>query len=244
MDNARRAQQRLAERGFALLADGDFGAKSMAALMSWIGGRPAVSDLRTALGKAAARHFPAADIKTPLRIAHALAQQSVETGGFSVLVESFNYRAAVLRETFGRKRIGDDDCRRLGRHDGEAMVPLARQQEIANLVYGGRWGRDNLGNLEPGDGWRFRGRGAKQTTGRANYAAVKAVTGIDVLADPDLLADPDTGMLAACIFWQQRGCAVLADADDVTALTKAINGGANGLAQRKAALKRAREILL
>jgi putative chitinase len=244
MDNARRAQQRLVERGFALIVDGDFGAKSLAALMSWIGGRPVVSQLRTDLGAAAARHFPAAGIATPLRLAHALAQQSVETGGFTQMAESLNYSAKALRGTFGRHRISDADCQRLARRDGEKVVPVARQKEIANLVYGGKWGRDNLGNDQPGDGWRFRGRGAKQTTGRSNYGKVRDVTGLDVLDRPELLEDPDTGMKAACIYWQDRGCNALADADDVTALSIRINGGQNGLDGRKAALKRAREILL
>lgn len=244
MDNARRAQQRLVDRGFPLKVDGDFGGKSLAALMSWTGGRPMVSQLRTDLGAAAARHFAAAGIATPLRLAHALAQQSVETGGFTQMVESLNYSPKALRDTFGRHRITDADCARLGRQPGEKVVPIARQKEIANLVYGGKWGRENLGNSQAGDGWRFRGRGAKQATGRTNYGKVSQVTGLDVLARPELLEDPDTGMKAACIYWQERGCNALADADDVTALSIRINGGQNGLEHRKAALKRAREILL
>ncbi|MEY4722136.1 MAG: hypothetical protein RIQ46_1861 [Pseudomonadota bacterium] len=244
MDYAGRAQQRLVDRGFSLRVDGDFGAKSLAALMSWTGGRPMVSQLRTDLGAAAARHFPAAGIATPLRLAHALAQQSVETGGFTQMVESLNYSPKALRATFGQHRISDADCRRLGRQEGEKTVPVARQKDIADLVYGGKWGRENLGNTQAGDGWRFRGRGAKQTTGRANYASVAAVTGLDVLARPELLEDPDTGMKAACIFWRERGCNPIADADDVTALTIRINGGRNGLEGRKAAMDRAREILL
>lgn len=244
MDNARRAQQRLVEREYTLKVDGDFGSKSLAALMSWTGGRSMVSQLRTDLAAAAERNFPAAGITTPLRLAHALAQQSVETGGFTQLVESLNYSPKALRATFGQHRISDADCRRLGRQEGEKVVPVARQKEIANLVYGGKWGRENLGNSQAGDGWRFRGRGAKQTTGRTNYGNVASVTGLDVLACPELLEDPDSGMKAACIYWRERGCNVLADADDITALSIRINGGRNGLDARQAAFRRAREILL
>lgn len=239
MENAKRAQQRLVAKGYAIGVDGDFGGKSFAALMSFVGGGP-LTDLRTALGKAAAKHFPEADITTPLRIAHALAQQSVEAAGFSRLVENLNYSVAGLRATFSKKRISDADCERLGRKPGRP----ADQEAIANLVYGGEWGLKNLGNSKPGDGWNFRGRGAKQTTGRANYTDVKNVTGIDVLTTPALLEDPDLGIKAACIFWEKRDCNKWADRDDIDNLTLTINGGTNGLPERKAALVRARTILL
>lgn len=244
MENAQRAQQRLVAKGYPIAADGDFGPKSYAALMSFIGGQAEVNQLRSDLAKAAARHFPDAGITTPLRIAHVLAQQSVETGGFSTLVESLNYRVAGLRGTFSTKRISDADCERLGRKAGAAPLSAVVQEEIANLVYGGLWGKQNLGNEQPGDGWNFRGRGAKQTTGRSNYSDVMQVTGIDVISNPDLLADPDMGMQAACIFWQKKNCNSFADRDDIVGLTKAINGGDNGLPERKAALARAKAILL
>jgi putative chitinase len=127
---------------------------------------------------------------------------------------------------------------------GAAALSAAVQEKIANLVYGGPWGLTNLGNKEAGDGWKYRGRGTKQTTGRSNYNDVKTVTGIDVIASPELLEDPDTGMRAACIFWEKKNCNKFADKDDITGLTKAINGGTNGLDDRKAALVRAKAILL
>lgn len=244
MENAQRAQQRLVAKGYAIKVDGDFGPASYAALMSFVGGQPAVNQLRSDLGKAAASHFPAAGIDTPLRIAHALAQQSVETGGFSKMVESLNYSQKGLRATFSSKRISDADCQRLGRKPGAPALPASAQEEIANIVYGGSFGKQQLGNDQPGDGWRFRGRGAKQTTGRFNYNDVMKVTGIDVIANPDLLADPDNGMRAACIFWEKKSCNTFADKDDILGLTKAVNGGTNGLDERKAALARAKAILL
>lgn len=244
MENAARAQQRLVAKGYAIKVDGNFGPASYAALMSFVGSQGTANQLRADLGKAAAKYFPQFGIDTALRVAHALAQQSVETGGFSKLVESLNYSAAGLRATFSSARICDADCQRLGRQQGASALSPAGQEAIANLVYGGPWGAKNLGNTQPDDGWNYRGRGAKQTTGRANYQNVKDVTGIDVVANPDMLADPDLGMRAACIFWQKKNCNKWADADDIVGLTKAINGGTNGLADRKAALVRAKSVLL
>ena len=242
--DARRAQTRLVAAGFAIGIDGDFGGKSYAALMSYAGRRTDVDPLRTALGKAAARYFPGVKISSSLRIAHALAQQCVETGRFSTLVESLNYSEAGLLATFSRSRISAADCARLGRKAAEGPLLPERQEAIANIVYGGAFGRDQLGNTQTGDGWRFRGRGAKQTTGRTNYARVKALTGIDVITNPALLEDPDKGMRAACLFWTDKRCNDFADADDIEALTRAVNGGINGLTDRRIALGRAKAILL
>jgi putative chitinase len=244
MLNAKRAQQRLIDKGFAIKADGDFGKSSFAALMAHVGKKSAVTDLQTKLGAAAAKYFAGADMMTPLRLAHVMAQQSVETGGFGTLVESLNYSQAGLRNTFGKTRISDADCQRLGRKAGAPALPASVQQEIANLVYGGPWGKTNLGNDGPNEGWNYRGRGAKQTTGRTNYTDVKNVTGIDVVTNPELLEDPDMGMRAACIFWTNKNCNKWADKDDIEGLTRAINGGTNGLTARKDALARARAILL
>ena len=243
MENATRAQQRLVAKGYNIKVDGDFGPASYAALMSFVGNSP-VNQLRIDLGKAATKHFPDAGINTPLRVAHALAQQSVETGGFSKMVESLNYSVKGLQGTFSRARISEADCQRLGRKAGAGALSPAVQEEIANIVYGGSFGLKQLGNDQPGDGWKFRGRGAKQTTGRFNYGEVKKVTGLDVINNPDLLADPDTGMQAACIFWEKKNCNQFADKDDILGLTKAVNGGTNGLLERKAALQRAKQILL
>ena len=242
--DARRAQERLVAAGFPIGIDGDFGGKSYAALMSHIGERLTADPLRLALGKAAARYFPTAAIASSLRIAHALAQQSVETRQFGTLVESLNYSVKGLLDTFRRGRISAVDCERLGRKQGEPPLGLDRQEAIANIVYGGSFGVTDLGNTQPGDGWRFRGRGAKQTTGRANYARIKLLTGFDVIANPALLEDPDKGMRAACIFWTDKRCNVFADADDIDGLTRAINGGTNGIVERRAALVRAKAILL
>ncbi|MEM8724732.1 MAG: glycoside hydrolase family 19 protein [Pseudomonadota bacterium] len=244
MKNAKRAQQRLKDRGYSLAIDGDFGPISMATLMSFVGQKSSVSSLRKDLGKAAHTEFPKVDITSPLRIAHVLAQQSVETGGFSKMTESMNYSVRGLLLVFSRSRISEADANRLGRKPGEGALSVERQSAIANILYGGDWGRRNLGNTEPGDGWRYRGRGIKQTTGRHNYGEVKKVTGIDVITDPELLSNPATGVRAGCIYWDSRKCNTIADKDDIVALTKKINGGTNGLDDRRKALARAKEIVL
>ncbi len=101
-------------------------------------------------------------------------------------------------------------------------------------------GRQDLGNTEPGDGRRFKGRGLIQLTGRANYAAYSQATGIDYLDQPKLLGDdPKAATDVAGWFWSSRGLNQQADRDDVTTITRIINGGYNGLEDRIDALHRA-----
>mgnify|MGYP005812094703 CR=1 FL=1 len=244
MENARRAQDRLNTKGFDIAVDGDFGPISHAALISYVGRKNAISSLRFALGGAMAIEFAKVGLDRPLRLAHALGQQSAETGGFSRLVESMNYSTRGLRAIFGRHRISDEDAERLGRKPGEGGLSVARQAEIANLVYGGEWGRRNLGNTQYGDGWRFRGRGVKQLTGRENYTSHSAALNLPLADRPELLEDPLQGVRAACWFWDSRDCNALADRDDLEAVTKRINGGLNGLDQRRDGTDRAKAILL
>lgn len=167
-------------------------------------------------------------IDTPLRLAHFFAQVEQESGGFKTLKESLNYSLSGLLNTFGRHRISVEQAKRLSR----TATRRANQIEIANIVYGGEWGRKNLGNTQPNDGSRFIGRGFKQVTGRANYTALSNDTGIDYLNNPEwLLREPDA-MLSACWFWKKNNCNKYADSDDVIGLTKKINGGKNGLKKR------------
>jgi putative chitinase len=105
-------------------------------------------------------------------------------------------------------------------------------------------GRRDLGNTEPGDGKRFKGRGLIQLTGRANYAEYSRDAGVDYLSNPGLVAsDPFAAVDVACWYWNKRRINRLADADDVKAVTKAINGGYNGLDDRMEYLARAKAVL-
>jgi putative chitinase len=170
------------------------------------------------------------DITTPKRIAGFLSQIGHESAGFSQLTENLNYSADALLTMFGRHRISEADARRVGRTPYQKANPEA----IANLIYGGDWGRKNLGNTEPGDGWKFRGRGLKQLTGRDNYKRCGVALGEDFISNPDRLLMPVNATLSAGWFWESNGLNRLADIGDVQGMTKIINGGQNGLSMRTA----------
>jgi putative chitinase len=128
-------------------------------------------------------------------VAYALATARHETGGtFQPNTESLNYSVSGLLNNFGRHRISRADAERLGRKPGEGALPVARQQAIANILYGGTWGRDNLGNTEPNDGWTYRGRGLAHDTGRRNYRLSGDAVGLDLLGKRELLLDLGTAV--------------------------------------------------
>lgn len=123
--------------------------------------------------------------------AYALATAWHETGDdMRPNVENLNYSVKGLLATFSRRRISRADAETYGRKDGRP----ANQRAIGNIIYGGAWGRENLGNTEPGDGFTYRGRGFEHVTGRANYAKVGKALGIDLLANPDALLDLATAV--------------------------------------------------
>jgi putative chitinase len=170
----------------------------------------------------------------PLVLAHWLGQMSVESNGFKTMAENLNYSPQGLIATFGTKRISQDDANRFGRIPGRA----ANQNAIANIVYGGAFGLKNLGNNQPGDGWRFRGGGFKQITGRANYRQAGHED------DPDTLrTDVTASSNAAANFFVQHGCVAPALQDDVRGVTKIVNGGFNGLDARIAATAAAKKVV-
>lgn len=105
-------------------------------------------------------------------------------------------------------------------------------------------GRADLGNTQPGDGVRFKGRGPIQCTGRANYRFYGRLLGIDFENNPTLIAIPSIGLLVACAFWDEHGLNAKADADDLLGITKAVNGGTNGLPNRKQQLGKAKGLIL
>lgn len=94
-------------------------------------------------------------------------------------------------------------------------------------------GRKDLGNTQPGDGFRFRGRGLLQTTGRANYAALLEPLGVDYVADPERLGSTEDAARSACYFWMSHNLSGVADTGDFLKVVRVINGGANGLAERR-----------
>jgi putative chitinase len=104
-------------------------------------------------------------------------------------------------------------------------------------------GRKDLGNVRPGDGARFKGRGLIQTTGRDNYNATGRALGVDLISQPELLAAPELAARSAAWYWQSRGLNALADAGDFRRITLRINGGTNGQAERVALHAKALEVL-
>lgn len=104
-------------------------------------------------------------------------------------------------------------------------------------------GREDLGNTQPGDGERFKGRGLIQLTGRANYRRFGALVGMDLEASPGLAAEPGLSLRLACLYWREKALNYPADRDDIVVITRAINGGFNGLSDRKAYLTRAKRAL-
>ncbi len=158
-------------------------------------------------------------INTPLRLAHFLAQCAHESGRFLVTRENLNYSAQGLLKTFKR-------------HFNERTAKLyARNPEaIANKVYGGR-----LGNTEITDGWKFRGRGYIQTTGKANYAELDKIVPEDLLDNPDLVSSR-YAMLSAGFYWNSRKINAVADLgateEVVEKVTLKVNGGTHGLKER------------
>lgn len=133
-----------------------------------------------------------AQAESPQQQAMWLATCGHESAGFSSLEESFNYSPEGLLATWP-SRFDVNLARKLGRCDGHRADRVA----IAEHVYGGRMDNDN-----PGDGWKYRGRGLIQLTGRVNYAAAGDALGVDYLANPDLVATPQHGALTSGWFWK------------------------------------------
>jgi putative chitinase len=161
-------------------------------------------------------------INTPLRLAHFLAQCGHESGGFRATQENLNYSAKGLNGIF--KKYFPTEA---------AATPYARQpQKIANKVYANRMSN---GDEASGDGYKFRGRGYIQLTGRANYTLFGKAIGEDVTGNPDVVSGK-YALLSAAWFWSNNGLNKLADGGStdavVTTITKRVNGGVIGLADR------------
>lgn len=167
---------------------------------------------------------------TWLRRVHFLAQVAHESAGFTRVVENLNYSAVALRSNFGQHRITDAQCEAYGRKQGRP----ADQVAIGNTIYGGAWGAKQLGNTVYGDGYKYRGRGLIQTTGKFNYSLVSTrLFQSDMLVlQPQLLESPRWAALSAGDIWDYKKCNPLADDDDITAITRKINGGTNGLVSK------------
>jgi len=175
-------------------------------------------------------------IQSPRQVAAWLAQTAHESNGFSVLGENLNYSAEGLASVWPNRfaEMGADKrpIRENGKNKPNAVaLGLHRQPEkIANVVYANRMGN---GSVESGDGWRYRGRGLKQLTGKDNYARCSKALAHDFVSEPDMLLTYRFAALSAGWFWDENRCGALADAGDFVGLTRRINGGTIGLEDRQ-----------
>lgn len=169
-------------------------------------------------------------VTTPLRAAAFLAQLAHESAQLTRFVENLNYSAKGLLATFGKY------------FTPALAAQYARQPErIANRVYANRLGN---GPESSGDGWRYRGRGAIQITGRENYRTYGDLLGADLVNNPDQAAAGAVTFRTAGAFWKSKGCNELADRQDFITITKRINGGTNGLPDRQQFYDRAKRVLM
>jgi putative chitinase len=161
-------------------------------------------------------------VNTPLRLAHFLAQCGHESGGFRLTQENLNYSAkglmGIFKKYFPTQALADAYAR--------------KPEKIANKVYGNRMGN---GPEASGEGFKFRGRGYIQLTGKQNYTAFDAAVPDDILANPDLVSTKHA-LASAAWFWKKNGLNLIADTGSstevVTKITKRVNGGTIGLADR------------
>lgn len=180
--------------------------------------------------KAAIKHYNL----TPVRAAHFFAQCAHESGNFKAFSENLNYGAAGLKSIFGKYFTTEKD----------ALEHERKPEQIANRVYASRMGN---GDEASGDGWKYRGRGALQLTGKSNYKEFS-----DYLKDPDVVVNPDVvatkySFESAMFFFEKNRLWAICDKgindEAIVELTKRINGGTHGLDDRKEKTKKYASLL-
>ena len=175
-------------------------------------------------------------INTERQVAAWIAQCAHESAGFKMLTENLNYSADTMAVVWPSRFavLGPDKkpVKVKGKNQpNKFALALHRQPEmIANTVYANRMAN---GNIESGEGWKYRGRGLKQLTGKDNYTRCGQGLGMDLVGNPDLLLTPEGASLSAAWFWSVNKCGPIADSGDFVALTKKINGGTIGLEDRQ-----------
>jgi len=170
-------------------------------------------------------------IDTPLKAAHFLAQTSHESGGFKVAIENMNYSAKRLIAIFGKKRFPTLD---------KARLFAGNPQKIGNFVYANRMGN---GPPSSGDGFRFRGRGIIQMTGRDMYRDVGELTDLELETHPELAEHVDSAIEIAGAIWKIKKCDTFPETAPAVRFTRAINGGVIGLADREKRFRIARKAM-
>ena len=184
----------------------------------------------------------------PKRVAAFIAQVGHESGQLTRLVENLNYSADGLANTWPNRYAEPDGKggylkvlvkdRQRNKPNALGLSLAGKPEQIANNVYAGR-----MGNTAPGDGWKYRGRGLIQITGKNNYRACGEALGLDLIVHPELLEGPQHACMSAAWFWATNGLNTLADAGSFSKITSRINGGQNGVADRQALYAKALKVL-
>lgn len=177
---------------------------------------------------AAAKH----QLDTKLRFAMFIAQVGHESSDFTRVSENLNYSAQRLLQVFPRYFTA-----------ASAAQAAGNPERIANIVYDDANRTSKLGNTQPGDGWRFRGAGLIQLTGRANIGSFGASLGMSAEAAADYCRTVEGALESAIWYWNSHGVSAFADRDDVRGATYAINGGYIGLDDRTVRYARAKGII-
>ena len=180
--------------------------------------------------------FETHGITTPLRMAHFLAQAMQETGSFTVLRENMSYSVPRMLEIFG---VGHHSARITA---AEAPSLAHKEPELSERVYGlgNPHKAQELGNTQPGDGFRYRGNGILQTTGRGAHRRMGQACGLDFEGNPDLVTIPENALKPALQEWSDGNLNHFADLNDIRTITIRINGGLNGFEGRNAFFARLR----
>lgn len=173
--------------------------------------------------------FEKYELNTPLRIAHFMAQIEHESG-LKPISENLNYSAKRMLEIFKSDFDVNRDKWLSPKEKEKVLYLLGSPQRIANFVYANQNGN---GNEASSEGWKYRGRGFIQITGKENYFRLANDTDLDCLKNPDLLLEEANAMISALWFWNLKGFNSLADKNDIVSITKKINGGNIGLSHRK-----------
>jgi len=177
-------------------------------------------------------------INTINRIASFLAQTAHESGGYTMLQENLNYSDATMAAVWPNRFAVIDPATKKPKKDEKGKnIPNAfakalhrKPEAIANTVYSNRMGN---GSIESGEGWKHRGMGLKQLTGKDNHKRCGDALGVDFVSNPELLLEPKWAALSAGWFWSANKLDVFADNDDLEGQTKKVNGGLIGIDDRK-----------
>jgi len=180
-----------------------------------------------------------ADINTKNRLSFFFGHTDHESGGFKLERENMNYSVKRLIEVF-KKRFDRNKDGWLDDNEKKKILEIAgNPRKIANFVYANRYGN---GSEESGDGWKYRAGGYIGITFKENYKELSEDTKIDFLNNPDLLNEEANAIVAAIWFWKKHGLNSFADNNDIEGSTKEINGGFNGLKERKELIEKYKKI--